>query len=73
MWHEWKQEIADHCGGQCVNCAIAGSRFGGIRSFHMSMLRPKKKCETLENDIKNLYLACETCNALKGDDWPANP
>ena len=72
-WHDWKQEIADHCGAQCVYCAITEGRFGGIRNFHIEHFRPKKKFNKLENDIKNLYLACGICNVLKGDDWPADP
>lgn len=72
-WHEWKQAIADHCGGQCVYCAISEARFGGIRNFHVEHFRPKSKFPLLENDIRNLYLACGVCNILKCDDWPAEP
>jgi hypothetical protein len=72
-WHEWKQAIADHCGGQCVYCAISEARFGGIRNFHIEHFRPKVKFPKLENDIKNLYLACAVCNVLKCDDWPTEP
>jgi hypothetical protein len=72
-WHDWKQEIADHCNGRCIYCAISEARFGGIRNFHIEHYRPKKKFPKLENDIKNLYLACAICNVLKCDDWPAEP
>ena len=72
-WHQWKQEIANHCGGQCVYCAISEGRFGGIRNFHVEHFRPKVKFPALENDIRNLYLACAICNVLKCDDWPAEP
>ena len=72
-WHEWKQAIADHCAGRCVYCAIPESRFGGIRNFHIEHFRPKAKFPRLENNIRNLYLACAICNVLKSDDWPAEP
>jgi hypothetical protein len=72
-WHEWKQKIADDCDGQCVYCAIAEARFGGIRNFHVEHFRPKKKFPKLENRIQNLYLACAICNVLKSDDWPCEP
>lgn len=73
QWHEWKQTIADHCGGRCIYCAISEGRFGGIRNFHVEHFRPKVKFPTLESDIRNLYLACAICNVLKSDDWPADP
>lgn len=72
-WHEWKQVVADHCDGRCVYCAIPEGRFGGIRNFHIEHFRPKAKFPRLENDIRNLYLACAVCNVLKCDDWPAEP
>lgn len=72
-WHDWKQIIADHCGGQCVYCAISEGRFGGIRNFHIEHFRPKVKFPKFENDISNLYLACAVCNVLKCDDWPDEP
>ena len=72
-WHQWKQAIADHCDGRCVYCAIPEGRFGGIRNFHIEHFRPKVKFPKLENDIRNLYLACAICNVLKCDDWPAEP
>ena len=72
-WHDWKQEIADHCGGHCIYCAISEARFGGVRNFHIEHYRPKKKFPKLENDIRNLYLACAICNVLKCDDWPSDP
>jgi hypothetical protein len=72
-WHQWKQVIADHCDGRCVYCAIPEGRFGGIRNFHVEHFRPKVKFPKLENDIRNLYLACAICNVLKCDDWPAEP
>lgn len=72
-WQEWKQVIADHCGAQCVYCAISEARFGGIRNFHIEHFRPKVRFPKLENDIRNLYLACSVCNVLKCDDWPAEP
>lgn len=72
-WHDWKQAIADHCGGRCIYCAIPEGRFGGIRNFHVEHFRPKAKFRELENDISNLYLACAVCNVLKCDDWPAEP
>jgi hypothetical protein len=72
-WHHWKQLIADHCEGRCVYCAIAEARFGGIRNFHIEHYRPKVRFPHLENDIRNLYLACAVCNVLKCDDWPAEP
>jgi hypothetical protein len=31
------------------------------------------KFPNLENDIRNLYVACAICNVLKCDDWPAEP
>lgn len=65
--------IADHCGGQCIYCAISEARFGGIRNFHVEHFRPKVKFPKLENDISNLYLACAICNVLKCDDWPCDP
>ena len=73
QWHQWKQNIADHCGGQCIYCAISEARFGGIRNFHVEHFRPKIRFSTLENDIHNLYLACAICNVLKSDDWPREP
>jgi hypothetical protein len=72
-WHQWKQAIANHCDGRCVYCAIPEGRFGGIRNFHIEHFRPKVKFPKLENDIRNLYLACAICNVLKCDDWPAEP
>lgn len=72
-WHDWKQEIADHCDGRCIYCAIHEARFGGVRNFHIEHYRPKKKFPKFENDIRNLYLACAICNVLKCDDWPAEP
>ena len=72
-WNHWKQAIADHCDGRCVYCAIPEARFGGIRNFHIEHFRPKVKFPKLENDIRNLYLACAICNVLKCDDWPAEP
>lgn len=72
-WHEWKAKIADECGAQCIYCAIHEARFGGIRNFHVEHFRPKAKFPKLENDIRNLYLACAICNVLKCDDWPAEP
>lgn len=54
-------------------CAIPEGRFGGIRNFHIEHFRPKVRFPKLENDIKNLYLACAICNVLKGDDWPCEP
>ncbi len=72
-WHDWKQVIADDCEGRCIYCAIAEARFGGIRNFHIEHLRPKVRFPDLENDIRNLYLACAICNVLKCDDWPTDP
>jgi hypothetical protein len=72
-WHQWKQAIADHCDGRCVYCAIPEARFGGIRNFHIEHFRPKVKFPNLENEIRNLYLACAICNVLKCDDWPDEP
>jgi hypothetical protein len=72
-WHDWKQEIADHCDARCIYCAISEARFGGVRNFHIEHYRPKKKFPQFENDVKNLYLACAICNVLKCDDWPAEP
>lgn len=72
-WHQWKQDIANHCNGQCVYCAIPESRFGGIRNYHIEHFRPKARFPRLENRIKNLYLACAICNVLKSDDWPCEP
>lgn len=72
-WHDWKQIIADDCEGRCIYCAIGEARFGGIRNFHIEHLRPKLRFPHLENDIRNLYLACAICNVLKCDDWPAEP
>lgn len=72
-WHQWKETIAEHCGGSCVYCAITEGRFGGIRNFHVEHFRPKVKFPHLEDDITNLYLACAICNVLKSDDWPDEP
>ena len=72
-WHDWKQQIADHCEGRCIYCAISEARFGGIRNFHIEHYRPKKSFPKLINDIRNLYLACAICNVLKCDDWPCDP
>lgn len=72
-WHDWKQLIADDCEGRCIYCAIAEARFGGIRNFHIEHFRPKVRFPHLEDDIRNLYLACAICNVLKCDDWPADP
>ena len=66
-WHDWKQEIADHCHGRCIYCAISEARFGGVRNFHIEHYRPKKKFPQFENDIKNLYSAGAICNVLKCD------
>ena len=72
-WHQWKEAIAEHCGGVCIYCAIPEGRFGGIRNFHIEHFRPKSKFSDLEDDITNLYLACAICNVLKSDDWPGEP
>ena len=72
-WHDWKQAIADHCGGLCIYCSISEARFGGIRNFHIEHFRPKVRFPKLENVITNLYLACAICNVLKSDDWPSEP
>lgn len=72
-WHDWKQAIANHCDGRCVYCAIPEGRFGGIRNFHVEHFRPRVRFRQLEDDIRNLYLACAICNVLKCDDWPAEP
>lgn|GEM_PF-2396820 len=72
-WHDWKQVIADDCEGRCIYCAIAEARFGGIRNFHIEHFRPRVRFPDLEDDIRNLYLACAICNVLKCDDWPADP
>jgi hypothetical protein len=72
-WHEWKQQIADFCQARCIYCAIPEGRFGGLRNFHVEHFRPKVRFPHLENEIRNLYLACAICNVLKCDDWPAEP
>lgn len=72
-WHDWKPIIANECGAQCIYCAIHEGRFGGIRNFHVEHFRPKTRFLPLENDIRNLYLACAICNVLKCDDWPGEP
>lgn len=72
-WHDWKQLICDDCEGRCIYCAIAEPRFGGIRNFHIEHFRPKVRFPHLEDDIRNLYIACAICNVLKSDDWPAEP
>ena len=72
-WHEWKQHIADQCDAACIYCALSEASFGGIRNFHIEHFRPKGKFVELENDIRNLYLACGICNVLKSDDWPCEP
>jgi hypothetical protein len=41
--------------------------------FTLSISALKPKFPALENDIRNLYLACGVCNVLKCDDWPCEP
>ncbi len=71
----WKVQIAEECYHRCVYCAIHEARFGGIRNFHIEHYKPKSltRFRHLENDIKNLFLACSICNCFKKADWPNDP
>src|SRR6266508_6339823 len=72
---DWKSQIAEECFHQCVYCSINEPRFGGIRNFHVEHYRPKSiaRFKHLENDIRNLFLACSICNCFKQADWPNDP
>jgi hypothetical protein len=72
-YHNWKDKVAEECYHHCTYCAIPEERFGGIRNFHVDHHRPKAIFDKLENDIKNLFLACSICNGFKSDDWPNEP
>jgi len=74
-YRDWKTEIANDCGEQCVYCAIHESRFGGLANFHVEHYQPKSipRFAKLINVITNLYLACAICNWFKGNDWPDDP
>ena len=69
----WKQHLADEGGNRCVYCSISEGRFGGIRNFCVEHFRPKSKFKELENEYRNLFIACSICNSFKGDDWLSEP
>ncbi len=74
-YRNWKTQVANDCGGQCIYCAIHESRFGGLANFHVEHHRPKSnpRFAHLKDVITNLYLACAICNWFKGNDWPNDP
>jgi hypothetical protein len=55
----------------CVYCRLAEKVNGGSDKHGVDHYRPKKKFPALETTYANLFFACNTCNRLKGDYWPA--
>lgn len=72
-YRQWKPQLSQEAGRQCVYCCIPESKFGGLRNFHVEHYRPKSLFPHLENEYNNLFFACGICNIFKSDDWPAEP
>jgi hypothetical protein len=69
-YKDWKGQLADEGGHQCVYCTIHEAGFGGYRNFHVEHFRPRRHFPLLTDQYGNLFYACAICNSLKGDDWP---
>jgi len=69
-YREWKSDLAEEGGHQCVYCALADARFGGEYNFHVEHFEPKSRAPHRINEWDNLFYACPICNVFKGNDWP---
>ncbi len=70
---DWRDQLRNEGGEQCVYCTIGENQLGGMRGFHIEHYRPKSKFPTLRDEYTNLFYACCICNVFKGDNWPGNP
>jgi hypothetical protein len=72
-YRKYKSEIAEDCAHRCVYCDCHCNSLGGQVLMELDHFRPKSVLHfpELENEPKNLVLACRSCNGKKRDDWPA--
>jgi hypothetical protein len=64
---DYREEIREDSQRRCVYCDMHESEAGGEKCMTLDHYRPAGR----KHEPTNLVWACQPCNSLKGDRWPA--
>ncbi|HYT41862.1 MAG TPA: HNH endonuclease [Methylomirabilota bacterium] len=70
-YRHFRQEIREDCLGRCVYCDAHENEIGGQEAMTLDHFKPKSSFPHLAHEPFNLLWACQTCNRLKDNYWPA--